>query len=378
MISSIGSYLLEYENGHSYYTFVPEQLTNLRLGPFDEETGSLLINAHRQLGILEGRIRTIYNLNQYGSLLSRYEAVLSCQMTGIDISLTDLWDIYTKNTKGISSVESYLSTMKYGFNHIHKIKTPSKLFCQIYRVLTGCQEKSDIALLRKTQIFTEPRVSVIGLPMYNPPNPENVKNAYSDYEKYWNIICKHDILIQAALIYFQFCTIQPFIDDNDRVTRILTSLFFIKREILSQPLLCLSYYFCKDRVGYNEQLNYSRGRYNNSYESWIKYFIKSVIIAAEKTNAVLTSFERIKTEDSTRISAEENLPKQAIVVYEGLWDNPIIETRQVAKNMSISYNTAAKIVNALTKLGILEQIGDQNRYRRYVYKNLFDVFADNL
>ena len=49
-ISSIGSYLLEYENGLSYYTFVPEQLSDLRVDSFDEETCSHLENAHRLYG----------------------------------------------------------------------------------------------------------------------------------------------------------------------------------------------------------------------------------------------------------------------------------------------------------------------------------------
>ena len=376
MNNSIGSYLLEYENGFSYYTFVPEHLANLRLDSFDEETYSLLINAHRQLGIFEGRIRTISHLDQYASLLSHYEAVLSCKMAGIDISMVDLWDTYSKNNIGITAVESCLSAMKYGFEHIHKTGNPSKQFGQIYHVLTGCQETSDMALLRKIQIFTEPRVSVKGLPLYNPPNPENVKEAYLDFEKYWNMICPYDVLVQAALVYYQFCTIQPFSDDNDRITRILTNLFVVKREILSQPLLCLSYYLCKDKVGYNDQLNYLRGRYNNSYRSWIKYFIKAIIIAAEKTNEILVSLERIRYEDILRLSMQEKLPKHAMALYEGLWNNPIIEARHVVKSFSISYNTAAKIVSSLANIGILEQIGEQGRYRRYVYKKVLETFAE--
>jgi hypothetical protein len=99
MVRFTGEYQLEYENGHSYYTFIPEKLSNLRLAPFDEETHSLLINAHRLLGILEGKIRTIPHLDRYSSFLLYYEAVLSCQMDDLDISMLDIWDAYSKTKR---------------------------------------------------------------------------------------------------------------------------------------------------------------------------------------------------------------------------------------------------------------------------------------
>ena len=372
MIQFTGSYELEYENGCGYYTFTPRPLSDFQIAPINEEIYSLLVTAHRKLGILEGQIRTMPNLDQYSALLFRYEAVLSCQMSGIYVSMFDLWDVYSKNMVGISKVDSYLSAVQYGLAHISK----TNRFCKTYRILTGCQDSSDMTLLRKEQIYTEPRVFVLGTPMYNPPNPEKAKEAYWDFEKYWNATHKYDFLIQAALIYYQFSTIQPFAEDNDRMTRILTNLFWVKTGILSQPLLCLSYFLSRDRVGCVDRLNHVRRYLSDSYESWIKYFIQAIIISAEKTNDILALLEKTRHEDSFQLSVDRSLPKRALTVYEGLWDNPIVETRQVANRLNVSYNTAAKIVNALVALGILKQIGEQRRYRRFVYQKLLDIFTD--
>ena len=370
-----GQYYLEYENGRSFYTFYPRALSDLQLNAFDEETISLLITAHRQIGILEGRIRSIADIETYCTLLMYYEAVHSCQMAGIDISMFDAWDAYSKKTAGLSSIQSYTNAVKYGFSHIHSTRTPLKLFCQLYRILTGCQEASDIGLLRKEQIFTEPLISVVGLRTYNPPNPDNLKESYRDFENYWNATCKYDVLIQAALIYYQFCTIQPFIKDNERITRILTNLFLIKREVISHPLLCLSYFFNHDRIDCLDRLNHVRRDISDSYEPWIKYFIKAIAIAAERTNEVLAALEKTRCEDSFRLCAIENLSKHIFAVYERLWNNPIIEARQMAKMLDISYNTAAKAITTLTDFNILEQIGEQSRYRRFLYRKLFDILC---
>jgi len=137
MAQFTGSYYLEYENRSSYYTFTPRTLSDLRIDDSDDETNSLLTAAHRQLGILEGIIRTSTSIERFSSLLYRYEAVLSCQLANINISMFDLWDTYSKNEPGISAVKSYQDAMQYGFAHIHKTQTPLKRFCQIYRNLTG-------------------------------------------------------------------------------------------------------------------------------------------------------------------------------------------------------------------------------------------------
>jgi Fic family protein len=296
-------------------------------------------------------------------------------MEGIDISMFDLWDTYTKKEAGISSVESYLNAVKYGCSHIHKTRTPLKLFSHIYRILTGCHENSEMVLIWKEQIFTKPFISVVGMRTYNPPNPDNVKESCRAFEPSWDTTCKYDVLIQAALIHYQFCTIQPFLKDNDRITRILTCLFMIKRKIISQPSLCLSYFFNQDRIGYIDRLNHVRRDISDSYEPWFKYFVKAIAIAAERTNEVLALLEKTRREDNCRLHAIENVSKHILAVYEKLWDNPIVETRQITKVLDISYNTAAKAIAVLIDLNILEQIGEQSRYRRFSYRKLFDVFG---
>ncbi len=72
----------------------------------------------------------------------------------------------------------------------------------------------------------------------------------SDLEKYINADDELDILIQAALIHYQFETIHPFLDGNGRVGRLLITLFLIENKLLSAPALYISYFLKKNRIEY--------------------------------------------------------------------------------------------------------------------------------
>ena len=85
---------------------------------------------------------------------------------------------------------------------------------------------------------------------YIPPNPEDMINAMSDLERYINSDDSLDLLIQAALLHYQFETIHPFLDGNGRVGRHLITLFLMEKKVLNSPALYISYYLKKNRIEY--------------------------------------------------------------------------------------------------------------------------------
>jgi Fic family protein len=78
----------------------------------------------------------------------------------------------------------------------------------------------------------------------------------SDLEKYMNREKnEYDILIQVALIHYQFETIHPFLDGNGRIGRILIILFLIEKKIIKLPIVYISYFLKKEQQDYYMYLN---------------------------------------------------------------------------------------------------------------------------
>lgn len=57
-------------------------------------------------------------------------------------------------------------------------------------------------------------------------------------------------------------------------------------------------------------------------------------------------------------------------LYDFVELNPIISVDLVAKRVGVAYNTAAKNVEILQKLGVLQKSNDQLMYRMYSYDKL--------
>ena len=111
---------------------------------------------------------------------------------------------------------------------------------------------------------------------YVPPPPPEAVAAMSDLEKaYINTLDGSlPLLIQLALIHYQFEAIHPFPDGNGRVGRLLLPLILVERKEISQPLLYLSTYFEKNYDEYiDRMLAVSQ---HGLWTGWIEFFLNGV------------------------------------------------------------------------------------------------------
>jgi Fic family protein len=102
------------------------------------------------------------------------------------------------------------------------------------------------------------------------------------------------LLIKAAIIHYQFETIHPFLDGNGRIGRLLITLFFIEKKVLSKPLLYLSSYFEKNKNLY--YTNLTNVRTHNDMLTWIKYFLEGIIQTSKQATQALENVISLKKE----------------------------------------------------------------------------------
>ena len=66
--------------------------------------------------------------------------------------------------------------------------------------------------------------------------------------------------------------------------------------------------------------------------------------------------------------------KNAMLVYKYIEKNPIIMISSVANELGYSFNTVAKVVEAMVGCGILKQANNQLRHRHFIYEDYVKIF----
>ncbi len=208
---------------------------------------------------------------------------------------------------------------------------------------------------------------------YIPPNPEDMKEAVSDLEKYMNAEDNLDPLVRAALIHYQFETIHPFLDGNGRVGRLLITLFLMEKKIMTAPALYISYFLKRNRIEYYDRMTEVRRKGN--YEQWILFFLQAVMESAEDavhTIDLLTALHDKNTAllmDGTAKRQSDTLKK----LFAYLESNPIIDVKKTSEALGLSYNAVARAVSVLMEKGILTQNEKKGKTRIFSYSEYLDI-----
>ncbi len=114
-----------------------------------------------------------------------------------------------------------------------------------------------------------------------PPPPDILSQMMSDLEKFMHKEDEFPPLVKIALMHAQFETIHTFLDGNGRIGRLLITFYLFWRNILSRPLLYLSFYLKKHRIEYYDYL--MRVRLRGDWEGWLKFFLQGVIEVSEES-----------------------------------------------------------------------------------------------
>jgi Fic family protein len=113
--------------------------------------------------------------------------------------------------------------------------------------------------------------STIETARFVPPPPGDLPALLADWERYAHEDAKVPVLIQNALLHYQFETLHPFLDGNGRLGRLLSVFLLVEHGRLPAPLLYLSAYLERDRGQYYDALQTIRER--GDALPWIELFL---------------------------------------------------------------------------------------------------------
>ena len=372
-MNKAGKFVSNLSGEAEYKSFLPSALPpKLEM---DEEMVSLLVNANKQLYALESISAHIPSIKLFTSMYVRKEALMSSQMEGTQATLEDVLDpMIDKNAnQDVSDVVNYIKATEFALERLKTLPLCNRLIREAHEVLmenVRGQDKSP-GEFKRSQNWIGPKGSTLKNARYIPPNPTDTIECMSDLEKYMNSDDTLDVLIQAALIHYQFETIHPFLDGNGRVGRLLITLFLMEKKVLTSPALYISYFLKSNRIEYYDRMTEVRNKGN--YEQWIKFFLRAVAESAEDAIITVNELHKLHEENYAKLEALGRAKTNAIKLFEYVEQNPIIETQKTADALGLSYNTVATAIKNLCTLDILVKSKGETRSKTFSYAAYLDI-----
>ena len=359
----------------AYKSFVPTPLPPKPSIELTEDMINLLIKTNSQLAVLESLATRIPNVELFVSMYVRKEALMSSQIEGTQATLEDVLDpmIEANTNRNVADVVNYIKATEFAIKRLNELPLCNRLIKETHAVLMeGVRgQKKSPGEFRRSQNLIGGQCSTLKNARYIPPSPDDMIEAMSDLEKYINADDELDALIRAALIHYQFETIHPFLDCNGRVGRLLITLFLMEKKVLSTPALYISYFLKKNRVEYYDRMTAVRAKGN--YEQWVTFFLRALLESAEDATATIDELIALHDKNAAVISGMGRAAKNAMLVFEYLEANPIIEIRKTAEALSITFNTASSAIKRLADAGILVQTTNASRNRTFAYGDYLSI-----
>ncbi len=368
-----GEYIANLSGEAEYKSFRPTPLPiDINM---DAEMISLLTDATKALATLDTLSRYIPNMNLFVSMYVRKEALLSSQIEGTQATLEDVLDpLIEKNAnQNVVDVINYIKATEFALERLSSLPLCNRLIKETHEILmrdVRGQEKNP-GEFRYSQNWIGCAGSTLKNARYIPPNPEDMKQAMSDLEKYINSDDELDLLIQAALIHYQFETIHPFLDGNGRVGRLLITLFLMEKKRLNTPALYISYYLKNNRIEYYDRMSEVRNK--NNYEQWIKFFLRAIKESSEDAAHSINKLSELHDKNIAIIEKMGRASKTAKNIFDYLEKNPIIDIKKTSEELSLAFSTVSTSVKRLEECGILVQTNNANRNRVFAYEDYLGI-----
>lgn len=277
----------EYKEQFQYKSFSPSKVDH-EWKWNDEEIDSLLKAAENKLNKLNELVSSTNIEDGMLDLFLTKEAIASCRLEGAKITFDEFMNGMTAQNKDEwNDVQNYVNAAKTGFEELVRLPLSTRVLNEMHIELmnNGRGEKKTPGEFRRSQNWVGGKT--LKEAIYVPPTHEELGELFRDLEYFiHNEEIKLPNIIKLAIVHYQFFALQPYLDGNGKLNRLMVTLFLNEFKMLGAPVLVLSEVLEKSKTEYLVKLNAVRER--NGMALWIKFFLKAVDRAGD------LAFERIK------------------------------------------------------------------------------------
>ena len=241
----------------AYYSFKPSPLPPEL--EYNKELTAKLIEANNRVAALEALVYRIPDISLFISMYVRKEALLSSQIEGTQCTLEDVLktELEANSNLDVKEVINYVNAFSYAIDRMQTLPLCNRLIKETHEILLSNTRGDDKAPgeFRTSQNWIGGKGCTLKNARYIPPNVDDMLEAMSELEKFINTEDGIDSLIKAGLIHYQFETINPFLDGNGRIGRLLIILYLIDKHVISKPALYISYFLKNNRIEYYDRMS---------------------------------------------------------------------------------------------------------------------------
>jgi Fic family protein len=360
---------------HGYVAYFPAPLP--RAIEMSAGAIGLLAEAEASLGRLAGVGQLMPNPHLLVRPYLLREALSSARIEGTQASLVDVFEAEASGEPPNADVEevlNYIDALEWGLSQRGGLPLGVRLIREMHRrLLAGVRGRERMpGEFRTTQNWVGSSGSTIETALFVPPPPNELPALLADWERYAHESADVPLLVQNALLHYQFETLHPFLDGNGRLGRLLSVFLLIEHGRLPTPLLYLSAYLERDRTRYYEALQ--TVRQDGDSLPWVELFLTSV--HTQSADAVTRAQRLVELRERYRAAASAITSSKAMMLVDLVCERPIISSRAVEARLGVTRPTALKLLRQLEGVGVLQEgtVGQRGQ-RRYLAGELMAVVA---
>ncbi len=338
-----------------------------------------LLEAERNLSLLEGTARQLINPQLLAGVFKQREAIRSSKIedtiaSAEDLALIDRSTSQVANPSAAREVLNYIRALDLGLNSDLPISL--RLLREMHATLlqgVRCAPGVSPGNFRQAQNIIGGD-GTLASARFVPPPTTHLDACLNDLERYIHTPdSPWPPLVRFAFIHYQFEAIHPFGDGNGRLGRLLISLMLCQQAQLSKPLVYVSAYFEAHRDQYYDLLY--RVSTRGEWVPWIRFFLEAIATqsqdATRRAEALLTLCDRyLQTVQKKRAS-----PLLARLVNR-LFVNPAVTVVETAQAMECSNQNASNLIRHLEAERILSEVTGRSRDRVWVARDILHLINE--
>jgi len=366
-----------YKNQYQYKSFMPS-FVNIDWQLSDSGLINLLSQADISLGELNAFSQLVPDIDFFIKMHVSKEATTSSRIEGTQTNISEALQkaeyINPEKRDDWEEVQNYIKAINAAIQALETLPLSNRLLRNAHlTLLQGVRGKDkQPGEFRYTQNWIGG--ASLSDAVFIPPHQEDLPDLLSDFEKFLNDnIHPLPHLIKIGIAHYQFETIHPFADGNGRIGRLLITLYLVSKGLLVKPTLYLSAFFEKNKALYYDNL--TRVRTHNDLTQWLKFFLEGIKQTAQNSietfKAIIALRQEVEHRDILMLGKKIKLAQNLLHF---LYSNPVTDSQDISKHLSINPSTALRLIEDFIRMGILKEITGYKRNRVFVFEKYLQLF----